>query len=188
MLGIARAEGLIRVITLNDAAYPCWFADIAYGSDAAWWRHHNGLPGFEGRRLALEDPDIEGVDILRNTGVDGFDPEPDALRTGGNSGYQTLHLCAHLMPRRVLLVGIDMAGTHWFGDHPEPIRKRTPNMQNRIRRFDDLKVPLKDRSIDVVNVSPGSALSTFPRGDLKTELERLTKDRSMRPGPDYVRR
>ena len=187
MLGMARARGLIRVITLNDAVYPCWFSDIAYACDAKWWRHHCGVPGFEGMRLSLEENDH--ADRMVITGTTGFDPDPGALRTGGNSGYQALHLCAHLMPRRVILVGIDMAGTHWFGDHPPELWTRTPDMQNRIRRFDDLKGPLAERGIEVVNASPNSALPTFPRGDLATELQRLEPklgtDRQMVAGRNY---
>src|SRR5690606_9521612 len=53
-VAMARAGDRIRVVAVNDAVYPCWFADIAYACDRKWWRYHNGLPGFPGRKLSLE--------------------------------------------------------------------------------------------------------------------------------------
>lgn len=173
-IGIARARNLIRVISINDAVYPCWFADLAYACDATWWKYHQGLPGFDGRRLSLDYSSVDGVDYLHNTGPTGFEPDPTGLRTGGNGGYQVLNLCAHLGAAQVLLVGYDMHGSHWFGDHPDGVRRVAPNMPNRIRHFTDLVDPLTERGVEVINCSPGSALQgVFPMGNLSTELKRL---------------
>lgn len=170
LLGIARASDLIKVISLNDAIYPCWFADLGFSCDREWWQYHGELAGFPGRRVSLDDSGVAGVDFLKNTGSVGFDEDPGNLRSGGNSGYQALHLCAHLMPAKILLVGFDMRGAHWFGEHPPALRRTVPHMDNRIRRFDDLKAPLAERGIEVVNCTPGSALGAWRRGDLETEL------------------
>jgi len=174
-IGLARAGASIKVVAINDAIYPCWFADIGYACDTAWWRHHGGLPGFAGRRVSLDDCGIDGVDFLINTGTQGFDPAPGCLRSGGNSGYQALHLCAHLGADRVVLIGFDMRGSHWFGEHPPAIRRIAPNMRNRIERFHELGAVLAARGIDVVNATPGSALTGFRVGDLELELSRSTK-------------
>lgn len=176
LIGMARALDAVRVIAINDAIYPCWFADIAYACDARWWRHHNGLPGFPGRKMRLrhriEDDDITGVEAIETSGTTGFDPDPNFLRTGGNSGFQAVHLAAHLHASTVLLVGYDMQGRHWFGDHPAGIRSTTPRFNTRIEQFIELADALPKR-MSVINVTPNSLLSGFRRGDLRKELERI---------------
>lgn len=177
LIGMARARDRVRVIAVNDAVYPCWFADIAYAADAAWWLHHGDLPGFQGMKLSIEPnagypPMPEFVDFLRNTGKDGFDTAPDALRTGENGGYQTIHLAAHLGARKMLLVGFDNRGTHWFGRHPAGVRKDPANFNARYAALKGLAAYLKKAGIEVRNASPGSAIDIFPSVDLATEIMR----------------
>ena len=161
-----------RVIAVNDAIYPCWFADIAYACDAAWWAHHDGLPGFTGLKLSLldgTDPrakpcEVSGVWHIRSSGHEGFDPDRQHIRTGGNSGYQALHLALHLGAAKIVLVGFDMRDddgqAHWFGDHPREIsRTRTPALWRD--RFTALADAAQHLGVTVVNASPGTALAAF---------------------------
>lgn len=173
LIAMARARNMVRVIALNDAVYPCWFADVAYACDRRWWEHHGSLPKFQGIKLGLEPTPFHDVHHMCNTGTSGFDPDPQALRSGGNSGYQALHLSAHLGAKRVILVGYDMKGRHWFGDHPPGVaRAVSPNMGMRLREFSGLAPELAKRDITVVNATPGSALchTVFPHVDLTKEL------------------
>lgn len=177
LLAMARAS--IRVVTINDSIYPCWFADVGYACDAKWWRHHGWLADFPGRRLSCGDTGQAGIDHLENTGTLGFDAAPGAVRTGGNSGYQALHLCAQLGARQILLIGYDMSGApqdHWFGQHPSPIACRMPTHRDRISAFAELAAILRDLGVDVINCSPGSALNFFRAGDLGRELEAAMAD------------
>lgn len=171
-IGMARSTGAVRVIAINDAVYPCWYADIAYACDAAWWRVHGPLSGFRGLRVTLEKPVHDGILQLENTGNTGFDPEPGKIRTGGNGGYQMLHLCAHLGASKVILVGLDMHGGHWFGQHPQSLLRSTNHqtLSNRVTRFVEMAPHLAKRGIDVVNVSSRSRLTVFRSGNLDIEL------------------
>lgn len=176
LLGISRAADLIRVIAVNDAVYPCWFADRVHACDQKWWDEHHGVPGFSGTKSSLEPTRFPDVLTYRNTGTSGLDDATDAIRSGGNSGYQAMHLAVHFGVRKIVLVGFDMTGdpmNHWFGHHPAPIAISVRTMDNRIREFAELKPLLADRGIDVVNASPGSALTFFRAGDLETELNLL---------------
>jgi hypothetical protein len=179
LLGMARAKNKIRVIAINDAAYPCWFADIAYACDARFWRYHDGIPGFRGMRVSLDDSRLPGIKFLKNTGPEGFDPHPGSIRSGSNSGYQALHLAVHLGAARVILVGYDMTGDpsqHWFGNHPPQLGTSARTMEHRIRAFAGLKPELERRKIEVINTSPRTALTFFRRGDLETVLREEKKD------------
>lgn len=179
LLGIARAKNLIRVVAVNDAVYPCWFADLVIAYDRQWWDYHGTLPAFPGVKASIDDPDLprrhEDIHYFRKTGTVGFDPDPECLRTGGNSGYGALQVCAHLGAKTILLVGYDMksAGNHWFGSHPPGVWRRPPVMETRARQFDDLAAPLAELGIRVVNCTPGSGIGAFETGSLEFELSRL---------------
>lgn len=210
-IGIARAKDAIRVIAINDAVYPCWFADVLYACDLAWWTAHNGVPGFDGRRVTLKhqgNPVYEDADWLVSTGPEGLESDPGGLRTAGNSGYQAINLSVHLGASRILLVGFDMRGdntSHWFGQHPETCRRAMVGGFDRMaKHFEGLVGPLLARGIQIVNCTPGSAIGAFPTGDLMTELKRTAPvdkkpakpvdkkpvyaDRQARPGSTYATR
>lgn len=178
-IGMARTREIIRVVAINDAVYPCWFADLLYFCDRQWGEAHDGVPGFRGRRVTLrhqQNPVHDDADWLLSTGPEGFEPDPGGLRTAGNSGYQAINLAAHLGARHILLVGYDMRGdnsAHWFGLHPESCRRQmTRGFDRMAPHFNGLAEPLRERGIAVVNCTPGSAITAFPTGDLMTELKR----------------
>jgi hypothetical protein len=176
-IGMARAADKIRVIAVNDAVYPCWFADIAYAADARWWVYHRELPDFQGMRLSIAQdvyPELpKSVDFLRNTGREGFNPEPDALRTGDNGGHQAVQVAAHLGSDPIYLVGFDMHGAHWFGDHPKELQKGHPKQSDRVRMLEDLGTELARRGFSVLNATPRSAVKRLPRVDIFDELAQL---------------
>lgn len=178
LIGMARARGLVRVIAINDAIYPCWFADIHYACDAKWWRAHEGVPNAPHRRMRMSATSngvdsfyagYDDIEPIERSGTTGFDQRPEFITTGGNGGWQAIHIAAHLGVSRAILVAYDMRGPHWFGDHPQACRSTPPNMENRIRHFAEFADILKGR-ITVVNASPGSALTMFRPVDLEAEL------------------
>jgi hypothetical protein len=66
---------------------------------------------------------------------------------------------------RIVLLGFDMHGSHFFGAHPPELSTTTP------RRFKDhLKQFEAWRGCPVVNCTPGSALTRFPMGKLHEVL------------------
>lgn len=179
-VAMAHAKGEIKVVALNDAAYLAWFADMAYACDAPWVRFHQGLPGFPGYKVTLQPTPFADWNVLGNGGTTGFDERPGFVRSGGNSCYQALNLLAHLGAARVLLMGIDMAGAHWFGSHPPDVASPKPNWDNRARDFISLAEALAERHIDVVNCSPGTRLSAFPRAELGQTLRMFRDDETRR--------
>ena len=142
-----------------------------YAADESWWEAYPAAMQFAGHKVSVGD--IKNVLRLQNTGTTGFDENPQCLRTGGNSGYQGVHLMAHTGAARIILLGFDMHGDgHWHGDHPAPLRKTEPETYTTwAQRFEVLAKHLKMRNIEVVNCTPGSALKSFPMVCLSEILE-----------------
>lgn len=165
---VEACAGLVK-IGINDA-YRVAELDVLYACDPEWWDVHQGVSSFSGPKVTLSEKAARkhGLLWMRNTGQHGYDPDPTALRTGQNGGYQALHLAVHMGARRVLLLGYDMkrsSPTHWFGDHPEGLNNHSP-YRDFLRAFPTIVEPLRELGVEVINCTPGSALEAFPRMDL----------------------
>ncbi|NEI70970.1 hypothetical protein GR212_15405 [Rhizobium lusitanum] len=172
-IGIARAADRCRVIAVNDAIYPCWFADWLHAADRRWWLEHAGVPAFTGCKTSLEPVSYSDVKMLRVTGVEGFDPRPCCIRSGGNSGYQAVHLAAQLGARKIIILGLDYtddgARSHWFGHHRPGMDKQSDVRQWRIR-LRELTHLLNGMGVEILNAGMKSTLTWLPRVDLGQEL------------------
>ncbi|WPE19947.1 hypothetical protein [Shinella zoogloeoides] len=172
-IGLARAAERCSVIAVNDAVYPCWFADHLHACDARWWIEHFGVPGFAGAKTSLEAVPFDDVITLTNTGIEGFDPNPGAIRSGSNSGYQAVHIAAKAGARRIVLIGLDYtddgARMHWFGTHKPGFDKHSDVVGWR-RHLMKLTDELGTFGVTVVNAGYRSTLSWLPRVDLALEL------------------
>ena len=170
-----RAAG-IPAIAVNSTFRLAPWADMLYAADWEWWAHDSNRDAhqFAGLKVTCRVP-VKGVHCLRDSGSDGFDPDPAYVRTGGNGGYQALHIAAHAGASRVLLLGFDMrrteAGCHWHGPHPSMLRETTDQTYAKwARQFETIAGPLKERGVGVVNCTPGSALQCFRVARLEDEL------------------
>lgn len=161
----------IRAIAVNTTFRLTPWADMLYAADERWWRHYKAeLEDFRGLRVGCEPS--PGVLHLKNTGPSGFDPDPNCVRTGNNSGYQAIHVAVHTGCFPILLCGFDMKGCHWHGRHPDPLRNHGEGIYARwLVHFDGLSAALAGRT-EVINCTPGSALRTFPMADLEEVLAR----------------
>jgi hypothetical protein len=184
-------RGRCRVIAVNSCgvdtidargvAHPAMapWADILYAADRLWWKHNAAAAqNFQGIRVTIQPnrctdfTPLDGVRVLGNGGPQGFDDRKDTLRTGWNSGYQAVHLAAHLGVKRVLLLGFDMHskhGEHWHGDH-----RWRPGYESRyplfIRSFKAGAVEFARRRVEIINCTPGSALKCFPAATIEEGL------------------
>lgn len=147
---------------------------MLYAADSAWWRHRQDEAlSFTGLKVTVDDSTpFRDVLVLKNSGREGFDPDPACVRTGNNSGYQAIHVAAHAGAARILLCGFDMRSGHWHPEHPEPLGTTAPATYERwIERFAALGHELAARGIEVVNCTPGSALTCFKNMPLEAALE-----------------
>ncbi len=163
-----KAKGL-PTIAITTAGQLAPWADMLYAADGDFWTFSRWAADFKGLKVGMcTHPGVKEIAISRRTeerGQDrhnGFDPDPSKLRTGGNSGYQALSIAVHAGAARVLLFGFDMQGTHFHGEHRQPLRNTHPEQFEKWRaRFNELAPILLAYRVDVVNCSPDSALTCF---------------------------
>jgi hypothetical protein len=162
---VQRVQGQ-RVIAINNAYQLAPWADVLYACDVKWWRWHHGAPTFAGRKYMLQPscaayPEVQA---LRNTGPAGLETDPSGLRTGHNSGYQAINLAVHLGARRIVLLGYDMQGDHFFGRHPDQSK---PPFHRCLPVFATLLDPLAALGVTVFNCTRRTALTCFPQPALE---------------------
>jgi hypothetical protein len=154
------------VIAVNDAYRLAPWADVLYACDAKWWTWRKGVPEFTGLRYTLQAQACKfpNVQLLRQTGPAGLELDPTGVRTGKNSGYQAINLAVHLGAKRIILLGYDMRGNHFFGSHPDGSR---PPFAYCIPKFKTLLEPLRALGVEVINCTRKTALDAFPRQPLE---------------------
>lgn len=162
-----RVAGLGRVIAISDAytLAPC--ADALCSSDAAWWRAHPAALEHPGRKFGAMPEHI------RPDGV-----ERVAIDRGSNSGLLALQVAVRVFhAKKVILLGFDMKGSHFFGAHDETKFKfgaQIMNLKNTTAdRFEVFKRQLgafQPRGVQIINATPGSALKAYPLMPLEEAL------------------
>lgn len=173
---IALAAGK-RVLVLNDAGlarrWPlsaAW-ADVLYAADRTWWSHYR--PNFAGLRVSgEEEPVKEGLADIQLQLLNGDGPptwEPGVVLHGGFGGAQALQAAIGWGATRVLLLGFDCrfgrgGATNCFGNKPSEIHKDSP-YRSWVEFFDRLR-PLIPDGVEVLNCTPGSAITAFPTADM----------------------
>lgn len=169
-----------RIIAVNDAYRLMLFADVLYAADSDWWMFQDGCPFFRGEKWSTVSANVEcpaakkyGLKLIKSRRiVEGFSLEPNVIHQGGNSGFQAVNLALvkfHANP--VVMVGFDMRGSHFFGEHPR-MPRRDPakrNFPRWIRHF-ERAAQLLPTEIKIINATPNSALQCFPMMDLAEAL------------------
>lgn len=146
-------KGRCKVVCVSNSYEFAPWADALASCDASWWKNNQEAMGFAGRKFTTA-PDWQGLSELeRVTGV----------ASGTNSGLLGLMVAVKLGATRILLLGYDMRGTHFFGPHPAPLRN--PNAA-RFEVFKKQFEGYKPHGVEIINCTPGSALRAYPMGDL----------------------
>lgn len=165
-----RAAAIPTIVVNNTHRLAPW-ADMLYAADTEWWAHPSNADAANFRGLKVSVGQHPGVLRLRNTGLEGYDPEPGAVRTGSNSGYQAVHIAIQAGARRILLCGFDMSGTHWHGRHLDGLRETSQLHYGLfVERFRSIVEPAERLGVEILNCTPGSALPWFQKANLQDAL------------------
>lgn len=152
-----------HVVAVSDSYRLAPWADAMASTDAKWWKAHPEAMEFPGRKFTA------APDFIRLEGVERL-----PVDTATNSGLLGLMVAVKMGATRVLLCGLDMhsPGDHFFGRHPAPLRhSEQRHLDLHKRQFS----AYRPRGVQIVNCTPGSALSVYPMGNLEEELAGLAE-------------
>lgn len=170
---VARAD---RVIAINTTALSVPEPAICYAADGAWWKvYHDAIArlGHEGWTTDEAAARDYGLRYIPSRVGRGLCREPFVLHQGMHSGFQAIQLAVHLGARRILLAGYDMqwsgGAPHHHGHHPSPLRQ-PDGIAGWLKFYPALAADLAAEGIEVVNATIETALTCFPRADLRDAL------------------
>lgn len=148
-------RGKCKVVVVSDAYKLAPWADVMVSHDRKWWEVNEDCD-FPGPRYCAAYRELP-----ERYGTRRFYP------AGGNSGCMGILVAQKLFkPWRILLMGADLHGTHYFGPHTKPRLHNTTKAQ-----FLQMKKQYgKLSKLPVVNCSPISALTCFPKMALRDVL------------------
>ena len=149
-------RGKVKVVAVNNSVALAPWADALAAADGAWWKHTGFNDRFTGLKYTAA-PDwyaLDGVSRLPN------------VISGINSGLLGIKVAEYLGAKKIILLGFDMKGGHFFGSHPAPLNNPDAKQFERFKQqFSEHKT-----KIDIVNCTPYSALDCFRRSTLDAEL------------------
>lgn len=172
-----------RVIAVNNSWWLAQWADILYAGDYGYIEHYAKAQGesapwtqFQGERWTSSKPAADRWKwryIERRHGR-GLSPHPNTINSGDNSGTQAIGLAACLGAKRIILLGFDFkhgpAGRkHWHPDHGRPLQN-AQHIAGWLAHLPALAKDLESASISVTNCSRDTAITVFPRRDLREAL------------------
>ena len=148
-------KGRCKVAVVSDVYKIAPWADALVSTDAAWWLHHKEALNFEGLKFGAM-PEFRPVPGVERVMAD----------TSTNSGLLAVMVAVQLGAKRVLLCGVDLhsPGDHFFGKHPAPLKSTTADRMGVFKRQFSAYRP---KGVEIINCTPGSALHTFPKGNLE---------------------
>lgn len=150
---VEHVRGRCPAIAISNAYQLAPWADCLVSHDRAWWQQHPEAKEFSGRRYCK----------FEERGCLAY--SPPEMPMGCNSGLMGAFIARDLGATRILLLGFDMHGTHYFGAHPEPLANTTESrFQRHIAQFDGFT------GAEMINCTPGSALKRFPFVPLREAL------------------
>ena len=175
-----RIRGRARVVAVNRSHELVPWADALYACDGGFWARYPGARAFPGLKFSHDEdacalvPDIIKVTLAKVAGryVDTPVREPaGTIACGLNSGYQALNLVAQTGVRRIILVAYDMRGKHWHPDHGRGLgNPAADSLAKWAAHFDAAAPVYASWGIEVLNASPISAITAFPKVDLEEAL------------------
>lgn len=148
----------LPTVAVSDAFMIAPWARALVACDGNWWRHHPDALAFPGEKWCANGAP-KGVTRMVGS----------AIYTNTNSGLLGLRYAAAIGATRILLLGIDMRGTHYFGPHKTLPNPNAERFALFIEQFRDASKRIG--ATEVINCNPESALDVFPKMTLDDALE-----------------
>lgn len=153
-------RGKCHVVAVSDAYRLAPWADHLVSSDGKWWMANPDAVLFEGGKYAWHG---------RTDEVQQFRPTPCPV----NSGLMAMHLAHSKGANKIILIGFDMHGTHYFGKHTAKWGRHSHDVlaNTTDKRFQQHIAEFRQwQGCEVINCTPDSALKHFPMAYLKDTI------------------
>lgn len=151
----AKKEGRISGVGAisNVAKDLAPWADFVASHDSNWWKYNRPVLNLSMRKFCR----------MHVAGTEQFIP---SVSQACNSGLMGMEVAWKIFgAKKIILLGFDMSGTHYFGKHPDCLKTTTErHFAIHRRQFENWNGP------PVINCTPRSSLTKFPFMDLSTVL------------------
>lgn len=148
-------------VAVSDGFKLAPWARALIACDGTWWRETKGAKEFAGEKWCANG----AFGVLRYAS-----PNP-CIGTSTNSGLLGLDYAVRHGAARVLLLGIDMQGTHFFGKHLRMANTTPARFEFFLAQFAAYAEEMGP--VEVINCSPISALKLWPHRSLDEVLGAL---------------
>jgi hypothetical protein len=146
-------------IAVGDAYKLAPWCDAIAATDRAWWSARPDAMAMPCKKFS--PCKIEGIEQVTN----------EFVGTQSSSGVLGLWVAKMLGAAKVLMIGFDNRGTHFFGAHVGKLKNTPPH---RFKTFEHQFVHLRNHfkivKIAVRNATPGTALQAFEKATLTEGL------------------
>ncbi len=169
-----------NVIGIN-AAYLIgnWMKVIFFGDAGFFKSHKKNLAKYPGLVVTCAPPKHEkyheyGVKLVgRNAMKHGITTNSKEVRWNFNSGASAINLAVHFGATKIKLLGFDMrpddsTGTHWHSVYKK--RSSPATLKRHASVFPSIARDAEELGIEIINVSPNSAIEALPKASLKEIL------------------
>ncbi|KKM79905.1 hypothetical protein LCGC14_1345220 [marine sediment metagenome] len=194
--------GNCRVITFNNVYERAPYTDLHLSCDAPWWRwYYPRSPALQDLPCPKYTwfPDLAKkfkIDYIRGEIKPGLSRDPGVVRINHGSSPMCINLAVHYGFKKLLLIGHDMkfapdynaarrnpgsTPRHYFGEYPGPLQhwpsvkvglSKPGVIDGMIETYAAMVPDLKEIGMEIVNCTPGSALTVFPMSTLEKEFSK----------------
>lgn len=150
---VADSVRSFRVIAVSNTHELAPWADVLVSNDKSWWTNNPKAKEFTGEKfcgLAVEPP----KDVERFSGA----------MSGSNSALLAMQIAVSKGAKRILLLGVDLTGKHYFGDHPAPLRNPS---EHRFEIFKKQFAAYQPKGVEIFNCSTYSHLRCYPQAKVE---------------------
>lgn len=150
---VAKVRGMVVGVVTSAFPLAPW-ADFLAANDGAFWRKFKGAKDFVGRKFSANH--IDGIERVKSP----------LVGSSTSSGVVALEVArTRYQAERILLLGFDNHGTHYFGPYKDGLSNTPPARRlAHAKQFEQWGRAHK--GVTVLNCTPNSALECFPRKEL----------------------
>lgn len=167
-----------------------WIDMVFFGDSKFFHQYKEKLARFPGMRVTC-NPGLKGIPWVKWLARDirhsfGIGSTPDMVSWNSNSGAAAISVAAHAGAKRIILLGFDMKqgvdkSKHWHRLYqpiitPAEAKRKGVILHQRmpfdrhLKCFPTIAKEAAERGIEILNASPDSAITVFPKYSVKELL------------------